>query len=218
MLEFLTLSWRVCLRHLIIYKQDLIANMAPTLIDPVLFIVAFGMGLGAYVTDVGGMDYLHYMAPGLAITTALFTAFFETSYGFYVRMEFEYIYKAMLTTPIGVNELICGEFMWVGLKGAFMSTGVSLVLLAFGLVHWEFLFLIPFIGGFVALACGGLGFIASSMVKNINQFQTIYALLISPMFFFSGVFYPLDGLPSAARFAANFNPLYHGVKIGQHIL
>ena len=98
MREFLSLSWRVCFRHLTIYRQDLFANMAPTLIDPVLFVLAFGVGLGAYVTNVGDSDYMHYMAPGLAVTTALFTAFFETSYGFFIRLRFEHIYQAILTT------------------------------------------------------------------------------------------------------------------------
>jgi lipooligosaccharide transport system permease protein len=173
---------------MVIYRQDWFANISPTIIDPIMFILAFGLGLGSHVSQVGNSDYLHYMAPGLAITTALFTAFFETSYGFFVRLKFEHIYEAILTTPVGVNELIFGEFMWVGLKGAVMSLGVATVLAIFGLVKINFLFLIPIVGGVVAIACGGIGFIASSRVKNINQFQAIYALLISPLFFFRAFF------------------------------
>ncbi|MEZ4741677.1 MAG: ABC transporter permease [Bdellovibrionota bacterium] len=218
MREFFALCWRVSYRHLSIYRQDLFANMAPTLIDPIMFIVAFGLGLGSYVGSVENRNYMHYMAPGLAVTTALFTAFFETSYGFYVRMKYERIYDAVLTTPVGVDELIGGEFLWVGIKGAIMSTGVSFVMLAFGLVHPNYLFLIPFLGFCIAIACGSLGFIASSMVNNINQFQTVYALLISPLFFFSGVFYPIEKLPKIAQFFSSLSPLYHGVKIGQQVL
>jgi lipooligosaccharide transport system permease protein len=218
MREFLRLSARVCHRHLLIYLEDWFANMSPTLIDPIMFILAFGMGLGSHVTSVGKSDYLHFMAPGLTITTALFTAFFETSYGFFIRLRFEGIYKAILTTPVGVDELIAGEFMWVALKGAFMSFGVAMVLTVLGLVKPNFVFLIPSVGAFVAVACGSLGFIASSLVKNINQFQAIYALLISPLFFFSGVFYPVESLPEALRHISKISPLFHGVRIGQEIL
>jgi lipooligosaccharide transport system permease protein len=203
---------------MVIYRQNLVANMAPTLIDPVLFIAAFGIGLGAYVSKIGEHEYINYMAPGLAVTTALFTAFFETSYGFFIRLRFENIYKAMLTTPVGPNELICGEFIWVGLKGALMSLGVSIVVACFGLVEWQFIFLMPIVGFLVALACGALGFMAAALVKNINQFQTVYALVISPMFFFSGVFYPVDSLPTVIKVTSNLSPLYHGVRLGQQIL
>ena len=218
MREFLSLSWRVCFRHMVIYRQDLFANMSPTVIDPIMFILAFGVGLGSHVSQIGNSDYLHYMAPGLAITTALFTAFFETSYGFFIRLKYERIYEAILTTPVGVDELICGEFMWVALKGATMSLAVATVLVIFGLVKANFIFLIPLVGALVAVACGAIGFIASSKVKNINQFQAIYALLISPLFFFSGVFYPIDNLPYYIQFISKISPLFHGVKIGQEIL
>ncbi len=218
MREFLCLSWRVCLRHLFIYRQDFFANISPTLIDPIMFILAFGIGLGSQVPSVGQIDYVHYMAPGLAITTALFTAFFETSYGFFVRLKFERVYDAILTTPVGVDELICGEFMWVALKGAVMSFCVAVALAIFGLVSPKFLIFIPFVGALVALACGSLGFIASAMVRNINQFQAVYSILISPLFFFSGVFYSVETLPAPLQIVSKLSPLYHGVRLGQEIL
>lgn len=215
MLETLALSWKVTERHWAVYRQNLFANIIPTVVDPILFLVSFGVGLGAYLQNVEGMSYLGFIAPGLAISSALFTAFFETSYNFYVRYTFEHIYKAMLTTPLGVGEIIMGELTWVFLKGLGMSFGVSTVLALFGGIPWPALPALAFIGAFVALGCGGLGLVASALVSNINQFQTVYALLISPMFFFSGIFFPLDKLPEAAQMAALLSPLYHGVRLAQ---
>lgn len=192
--------------------------MAPTLIDPLLFILSFGIGLGTYVADVEGQKYMNFIAPGLVMSTALFTAFFETSYGFFIRLNFESIYKAMLTTPIGVDELIAGEFIWVAIKGAFMSMGVSIVVGAFGLIDFTYLLFVPVLGALVGLSCGALGFMSSAIVKNINQFQTVYALLIGPMFFFSGIFYPVANLPEIGRWLSGLSPLYHAVQLSRSLL
>lgn len=217
MLETLALSLKVTERHWAIYRQNLFANIIPTVVDPILFLVSFGFGLGAYVQDVDGMNYLRFIAPGLAMSAALFTAFFETSYNFYVRYTYEHIYKALLTTPVGVREIIIGELIWVVCKGFGMSLGVAIVLAFFGGIPWAVIPALPFIGAFVAFGCGGLGLIASAVVQNINQFQTVYALLISPMFFFSGIFFPLAKLPEAARLPAELSPLYHGVRLAQDV-
>ena len=218
MREFFDLSWRVAMRHWAIYRKDFFANVLPTLVDPALFIVVFGFWLGAYITELHGMTYLTYMAPGIAATTALFTAYFESSYGFYVRLVYENIFKALMTTPIGPHEILAGEFIWVALKGAIMAGLVGLVLLAFGVVKPDYLWLMPVMGMLVGLSCGAMGLIATGYVRNMNQFQTVYALLISPMFFISGVFYPIDQMPRALQYVCYLSPLYHGVRLSQSAL
>ncbi len=218
MREFFDLSWRVAMRHWAIYRKDFFANVLPTLVDPALFIVVFGFWLGAYITELHGMTYLTYMAPGIAATTALFTAYFESSYGFYVRLVYENIFKALMTTPIGPHEILAGEFIWVALKGAIMAGLVGLVLLAFGVVKPDYLWLMPVMGMLVGLSCGAVGLIATGYVRNMNQFQTVYALLISPMFFISGVFYPIDQMPRALQYVCYLSPLYHGVRLSQSAL
>jgi lipooligosaccharide transport system permease protein len=216
--ETLALSWRVAMRHWAIYRKDFFANILPTIVDPALFIVVFGYWLGAHISELGGKPYLIYMAPGIAATTALFTAYFETSYGFYVRLVFENIFKALMTTPIGPHEILIGEFLWVAMKGAIMGGLVGLVLLAFGVVKPQFLFLMPVMGALTGLSCGAMGLVATGYVRNINQFQTVYALLISPMFFVSGVFYPIEQMPRPLQWLCYLSPLYHGVRLSQSAL
>lgn len=218
MRETLILSWHLVRRNWWVYRKDFIANVSPTLADPAFMILSLGVGLGAFITQVDGRTYLQYLAPGLAVTTAMFTAFFETSYGFFVRMNFENIFKAMLTTPIGVREVVIGEFLWVGLKGALMILGVSLVLLGFGLFNnpWNLL-LVPLVGVLVAMPLGAMGFLATCYVKNINQFQTVYSFLISPLYFFSGIFFPVAQMPPVMQMIAKALPLYHGVALSQSL-
>lgn len=218
MLEHLSLSWRVAMRHVAIFRKDLFANILPTIVDPALYLLVFGMWIGAAMGNLGGRSYAEFMAPGIAALTVLFGAFFESSYGFYVRLTFENIFKALMTTPVGPNEIISGEFIWVGLKGTVMGTLVALVLTALGVVHWEYLWLVPFISGLLSMVCGGIGLVSVGYVRNINQFQTVYALLISPMFFVSGVFYPVEQLPRFVQAVCWLSPFFHGVKVLQATL
>jgi lipooligosaccharide transport system permease protein len=214
--ESLKLSLHITHRNWIVYRKDLIANTSPTIADPALIMVSLGLGLGASISEVHGMTYMQYLAPGLVIATALFTSFFETSYGFFVRMSYENVFKAMLTTPIGPKEVIHGEMIWVGLKGAALGTGVSIVLSLFGLMVNPWLIpLVGLVGFLVALPCGAIGLIATARVHNINQFQSVYSFLIAPLFYLSGIFFPVEQMAKPVRMLAEIFPLIHAVRISQ---
>ena len=218
MLNFLKMPWRVTQRNWAVYKLDFVANTSPTLADPALILVALGLGLGGYMASVHGMSYMQFLAPGLTVATALFTSFFESSYGFYVRMTFENVFKAMLTTPMGVRDIVLGELIWVGLKGFWMALGVGVVLAVVGLMKNPWL--LPWVGGIgmgVAIPCGAIGLVATALVRNINQFQSVYSFVIAPLFYLSGIFFPLDQLARPLVFAAELFPVVHGVRLAQAV-
>ncbi len=211
----LRLAWNVVVRNWVVYRKDFLANISPTLADPALMMAALGMGLSPFIGLIDGLTYAQYLAPGMVATTALFTAFFECSYGFYVRMTFESVFKAMLTTPIGVREVVIGEFLWVFIRASLMAAGVGLVLAVMGLLPnvWS-IFAFPFIGGLLAVPCGAIGLLAAAHVRNINQFQTVYSFLIAPIYFLSAVFFPLTDRPILSVLV-NVSPFYHGVRLLQ---
>ncbi len=216
MLNTLKLCFHITRRNWIVYKKDLVANISPTVADPALVLVSLGLGLGSFITNVEGMTYMQFLAPGLTVATALFTSFFESSYGFYVRMTYENVYKAMLTTPIGVKEVVIGEMVWVGLKGAVMAVGVAIVLALFGLMTNPWLIpTLASVGFLVALPCGAMGLLSSALVHNMNQFQTVYSFLIAPLYFLSGIFFPIGEMHPVVRAIAEFFPLIHGVRLAQ---
>jgi lipooligosaccharide transport system permease protein len=211
----LRLGWHVVVRNWTVYRKDFLANISPTLADPALMMTALGMGLSPFIGQIEGLTYAHYLAPGMVATTALFTAFFDSSYGFYVRMTFESIFKAMLTTPIGVREIVIGEFLWSFIRAAMMGGVVGLVLAVMGLLPnpWAVL-VFPFIAGLLSVPCGAIGLLAAARVRNINQFQTVYSFLIAPIYFLSGVFFPLGDRPILSVIV-QFSPFYHGVRLLQ---
>jgi lipooligosaccharide transport system permease protein len=130
-------------------------------------------------------------------------------------MTFESVFKAMLTTPIGTREVVLGEFIWVWIRAALMAGGVGIVLALLGLLPnpWA-VFLFPLIGGILAIPCGAIGLLASSYVRNINQFQTVYSFLIAPMYFISGTFFPMADRPILGALV-QVSPFFHGVSLLQ---
>lgn len=211
----LRLGWHVVVRNWTVYRKDFIANISPTLADPALLLTSLGMGLSPFIGDIDGLSYAQYLAPGMVATTALFSAFFDSSYGFYVRMTFESIFKAMLTTPIGVREIVIGEFLWSALRAGMMGACVGLVLAVLGLLPnpWALL-AFPFIAGLLAIPCAAIGLLAAGFVRNMNQFQTVYSFLIAPIFYLSAVFFPLGDRPILGT-VINISPFYHGVRLAQ---
>jgi lipooligosaccharide transport system permease protein len=216
MIESLFLAGHVVRRNWAVYRKDLLANISPTLADPGFLLLALGFGLAPFVGEIQGLTYIQFLAPGLVATTALFTAFFECSYGFYVRMTYESVFKAMLTTPIGPREVVVGEFLWVFVKGAIMAGGVGFVLLLAGVVvnPWGVIWL-PLIGGLLAVPCGAIGLISAGLVNNINQVQTVYSFLIAPLYFLGGVFFPISSTPLWFQWGVQISPFYHGVSLMQ---
>jgi lipooligosaccharide transport system permease protein len=209
------LAWHVTVRNWVVYRKDFIANISPTLADPALVLASLGAGLSPFIGRIGGHSYAQFLAPGMVATTALFTAFFECSYGFYIRMTFESVFKAMLTTSIGVLDIVIGEFVWLAIRAALMATGVALVLLVIGLVPNPLgALLFPVIGALLALPCGAIGLLSAAWVRNINQFQSVYSFLIAPIYYLSGVFFPL-GNNSWLGVVVQFSPFYHGVRLLQ---
>jgi lipooligosaccharide transport system permease protein len=211
----LQLAWYVVVRNWVVYRKDFLANISPTLADPALMMVALGMGLSPFVGEINGLSYAQYLAPGMVATTVLFSAFFESSYGFYVRMTFESVFKAMLTTPISVREVVIGEFIWGFIRTAMMGAGVGIVLLVMGLLpRPSALIYFPIIAGLLSVPLAAIGLLASALVRNINQFQTVYSFLIAPIYYLSGVFFPLDGHPILYT-VAQISPFTHGVSLLQ---
>jgi len=206
--------YSVWYRHMRVYTKNLLSNGLPPFLEPLLFLLGIGLGLGTYITEsMEGMAYIEFLGTGLLVTTAMYTASFECTYGAFIRLEFDKVYDAMLAAPITVNDLIVGEILWAGTKGLFFSFAVMCVLTMFHIVHLPQALLAPFVGFLTGVMFACMALLITSFVKTINHFNFYLTGFISPMFFFSGVFFPVDKLPSAVRFVTEIVPLTHTVRL-----
>ncbi len=204
-------------RHMKVYTKNILSNGFPPFIDPLIFLAGIGLGLGVFIKNMDGVPYLQFLATGLLISTAMMTSAFECSYGTFIRLEFDKIYDGMIASPITVNNLFIGEILWAGTKGFFFSFAVLIVMSAFGIIHNFQSFLTPFVGFLTGLLFSSFSLFITSFVKTIDHFNFYFTGFLSPMFFFSGVVFPVSSLPVPLRVAAEIVPLTHPIRIARSI-
>lgn len=200
-------------RHFRVYTRNIVSNALPPFLEPLIFLVGIGIGLGQFIPQMEGVPYLKYLASGIIVTVSMFTAAFECSFGTYIRLEFDKIYDGMIGAPISADNLLVGEIVWAGTKGFIFSFSVVIITAAFGILPLGRIILAPIIGFFTGAMFASLGFLVTSIVSNINQFNFFFSGFISPMFFFSGVVFPVDRLPAILRPVTELLPLTHPVRI-----
>lgn len=208
----------VWFRHVRVYTKNLISNGLPPFLEPLIFLGGIGLGLGRYVDKMNGTPYIEFLATGLLMTSAMFTASFECSFGTFIRLEFDKVYDGMLAAPMSVRDLIVGEILWAGTKGFFFSSTVLIIVGTFGLVPLPAALVAPFLGFLTGVMFATLSLSITSLVKNINHFNFYFTGLLSPMFFFSGVVFPLENLPPVVRPVAEVVPLTHAVRLTRALI
>lgn len=222
----------VWLRHWLVYRSTLVANSLPAFAEPVLFLVAIGLGLGQFieVTFKGGIPYGAFMGPGVLGFTAMFTAVFETTFGTFVRLVYQKTYAAMICTPLTARDCFLGELVWCGTKGFAFSIIVGIVYLIFGalsgagaagswfhLLHWTAIF-VPIIGFITAFLFGAFGLLITARIQNLNNFNFFLTGVITPMSYFSGALFPVDSLPSSIAWIPYVLPLFHATEINRFLM
>lgn len=212
------------LRFLRVWRRNWLVNLPSwhisflvPLLEPILYVTAFGIGFRMLIPEVvycgRSCSYVAFMAPALIATSIMYNAFFETTFTSFVRMYYQKTFDAILTTPISLDEVITGEIVWGATKSVMAASIMLLVLTAFGLVKMpQGLLILPvaLLGG---LAFGSIGMVFTSVVRHIDLFNLPIFLFVTPMFLFSGTFFPVDTLPPWAQQAARAFPLTHLVAL-----
>ena len=216
-----SLGWRlysVWYRHMRVYTRNLISNGLPPFLEPAIFLVGIGLGLGRYIQSMDSLPYLVFLATALPVTSAMFTSAYECTFGTFVRLEFQKAYDSMIASPITITDLFVGEMLWAGSKGIFFSCCVVLVLSSFGAIPMPAGLLALPVGFLTGAMFGALSLVVTSFVRNINHFNFYFTGFLSPMFFFSGTVFPIDSVPGVLRPFAEILPLTHAVRLTRSLV
>ena len=210
-------TFRVWQRNYEIYRQNWKISFIPPLLEPLLYILAFGVGLAVMVGDfeVNGkpLSYTRFIAPALVAVAIMYNAFFETTYNSFVRMYYQKTYDALLATPLNLEEIIFGEMLWAATKSLIATGLMGLMISLFGLFEYPGALLLLPIAVLGGLCFAALGMICTALVPGIETFNLPIFLGITPMFLFSGTFFPLQNLPGWAQSLAQLLPLTHLVAL-----
>jgi lipooligosaccharide transport system permease protein len=205
--------WR---RNAAMYRRTWKWNILPNFFEPVLYLFSIGVGVGGYISNMGGMSYVAFLAPGLVCVAAMNGASFEVTYNIYVRLVFEKTYDAMLTTPIEPDDVLAGEVLWAMTRACIYGGSFFVILALYGLAPlpsalWA-LPVIPLTG----LLFAAIGMVFSLRIPNIDMFSFYFTLFLTPLFLFSDVFFPLEErLAGPWLWVAEALPLLHPVRLAR---
>ena len=191
------------------YKSSILLNFG----EPLTNLLALGFGLGAYVAKMAGVPFIDFIGPGLLAVTAMNAVTFDMTFEAYDRLNENGIYQSMITAPLTVGQIVSGEYLWEGVRSLLYGMVFLLVLLALGLVKswWAMLLPIPlFVTG---ILFAGPALWVASRASNHEQLFYYFTLIITPMFMFSGVFFPIAHLPTAVQDLIELTPLFHVVNV-----
>lgn len=206
---------RVWQRNLDTYKKHYKASLAFSFGEPILYLIAMGLGIGGYISSIEGRPYLSYIGPGLIMSSAMFAACFECTWGSYTRMHTQKTYDAILATPVNLDEIVAADILWGTTKSLITGMLMLAVIACFGIVESPWALLVPLLVILVGFFFGSLSMIITAVSPGWEYFSYFFTVVITPLFLFSGIFFPVSRLPDWAERAAAFTPLLHAVRVSR---
>ena len=204
------------------YRRTYRASIFSSFLNPVLFLLAMGIGLGTYVDKsgtatqaLGGLSYLQFLAPGLLAATTMQAAAFESTFPIMGGLTWQKTFHAMYATPVSPRDIVLGNLIWIAFRLALIATIFTIVMVLFGAAASPLILL-----GIPAAVLTGMAFSApiaafAATQTTPEKFNAVFRFGITPLFLFSGTFFPLSNLPELIRPIAWLSPLWHGVELSR---
>jgi lipooligosaccharide transport system permease protein len=215
----LSLRWiPVWRRNLLVWRKLALASVLGNIADPLLYMLALGYGIGAFVPEVGGMKYIAFIGTGMVCQSAMFTSSFEAMYSAFSRMHVQRTWEAIINAPISLDDVVFAEWMWAASKSVMSVLAILAVVMVLGFGHsWLAIWVLP-LGFVVGLTFGAFGLVMNSLAPGYDFFTYFFTLVLTPMLLLSGVFFPVDQMPAALRAVAVVLPLSHAIDIARPLL
>ncbi len=217
-----TRFWPVFLRNLLVWRKLAIPSLVGNIAEPLIWLVAFGYGMGALVGQVQittaegaslGVPYILFLASGSICMSAMNAATFEALYSAFSRMHVQKTWDGIMNAPVTLDDVLFAEMLWAAFKALFTATAILGVMLALGISHspkllvaWPVLLLVG-----ITFSC--IALIFNALAKGYDFFTYYFTLFLTPMMFLSGVFFPREQLPQVVLWLSNLLPLTHAVQL-----
>ena len=212
---------RVLEHDLLVFRRGWHSYMLSGLSQPFLYLLSMGVGLGLYVNRnggaPGGVPYLDYVAPALLVTQAMMAAAFESAWPIMGKIEWEKTYLAALNTPLGAMDLLVGDLMWIGFRATLLSVLFVAVIIVLGAAASPLVVLAVPVAVLTALSFAAPIMAFTATQTGDTAFNALFRFGITPLFLFSGTFFPIEKLPLVLQPLAWITPLYHGVAAARSL-
>lgn len=200
-------------RNLLVWRKLAVASLLANVAEPLITLLAFGYGLGSLLPSVGGVDYIVFLAAGSMCMSTAMSASFEALYSAFSRMHVQRTWESILNAPVELEDVLVAEWFWAATKSAF--SGVAIILVAFGLGISRaptLLLVIPVVV-LTGLAFSAIALCFNALARGYDFFSYYFTLVLTPMVFLSGVYYPVSLLPDWLSPLASALPLAAAVNL-----
>jgi lipooligosaccharide transport system permease protein len=209
--------WPVFLRNLLVWRKLAIPSLIANIAEPLMWLVAFGYGLGSLVGEVSlngqQVPYILFLASGSICMSAMNAATFEALYSAFSRMHVQKTWDGILNAPMRLDDVLLAEMLWAAFKSVFTITAILMVMMALGITHtWKLLAAWPILLG-VGITFSCLALIFNALAKGYDFFTYYFTLFLTPMMFLSGVFFPREQLPAIVREISAWLPLTQAIAL-----
>ena len=206
----------VLVREMINFSSYWKGTTFSSTVEPTVYLLAFGLGLGTIITAQGGFNYVEFVGTGTVATAVLFSSAMPAMFGTWVKYKFQHTYDAILAAPVDTEELVTAEAIWMAARAAVFGCAPMLVAVLFGLDVRFWMIAVPFINFVTGFGWACFGICIAAFMKAMENFSYVTSGVITPMMLTAGTFFPIDRLPDWAQVLAWFNPLHHCVELVRH--
>ncbi|MCX7961538.1 MAG: ABC transporter permease [Burkholderiales bacterium] len=207
--------WR---RNFLVWRKLALPSILGNLADPLLMLFGLGYGLGAVIGTLEGTSYFAFLAGGFLASSTMYAATFEALYSAFSRMHVQRTWEAIVNAPMELEDVLAGEWLWAATKGFAAGACMFAVVSALGLARWPAALGALAAVGLVGLAFAALGLAINALATGYDFFNYYLTLVLTPMMMLSGVFFPVEQLPTALAALAQALPLYHGIELVRPLL
>ena len=205
--------WPVLLRNLLVWKKLAVPSVIGNIAEPLITLVAFGYGLGSMIGQVEGMPYIEYLASGSVAVSAALAATFEALYSAYSRMQVQKTWDSIMNAPIMLDDIVFAEMLWAAMKSLFSVAAILAVIFALDISRAPTMLLALPVLGFVGITFASIALVFNALAKGYDFFTYYFTLVLTPMTFLSGVYFPISQMPGWLQSVAQVLPLTAAVDI-----
>jgi len=205
--------WPVVQRNLLVWRKLALPSLLGNIAEPLIILVAFGYGLGALVGRVNDLPYILFLASGSICMSTMYAASFEAMYSAFSRMQIQKTWESILNAPIALDDIVFAEMLWAGIKSLITATAIAGVLVVLGISRTPMLLLALPVLFLVGLTFAAIALVFNALAKGYDFFTYYFTLVLTPMTFLSGVYFPIEQMPMWLQQVAAVLPLSAAVEL-----
>ncbi|MFC5473006.1 ABC transporter permease [Paraherbaspirillum soli] len=205
-------------RNFLVWKKLALASVLGNIADPLITLIAFGYGLGSLLHQINGIPYIHYLASGSICMSIMMASSFEALYSAFSRMHVQKTWDALLNAPLALDDIVLAEMLWAATKALISGVAILGVMFALGIgLHLHTVLVLPLLF-LIGMTFASLGLVFNALAKGYDFFTYYFTLMLTPMIFLSGVYYPTAQLPGWLQIVSHLLPLSAAVNLVRPLL